>query len=137
MRSVEPSDNDTVPVPVHAPSKPANGPDGWAWLAETEKSSAAPMPAALIASPVRPMNFIANIPFWNDARLRSGTSRHIESLVLRASVRFKAWPPEMAARDVQRQPRSADLPCFGIFLAGKARRTDAALQQVCSKTQVS
>jgi hypothetical protein len=24
---VDPSDSDTVPVPVHAPSKPANGPD--------------------------------------------------------------------------------------------------------------
>jgi hypothetical protein len=71
MRSVEPSDSDTVPVPVHAPSKPANGPDDCAWLAETEKSSAAPMPAALIASPDRPKNFITNIPFWNDVRSRS------------------------------------------------------------------
>ncbi|MEY9108679.1 hypothetical protein ABH999_004875 [Bradyrhizobium yuanmingense] len=68
MRSVEPSDSDTVPVPVHAPSKPANGPDDCAWLADAEKSSATPMPAALIASPDRQKNVISNIPLWNDVR---------------------------------------------------------------------
>jgi hypothetical protein len=61
----------------------------------TEKSSAAPMPAALIACPDRPKNFIINIPFWNDVRL-SRTSRHIEGLVFRACVRFKPGRARMA-----------------------------------------
>src|SRR5690348_8021716 len=89
MCSVEPSESETVPVPDHAPSKPANGPEDWAWPADTDNISAAPMPAALIACPNRlePNSFIVSFPIQKDVLKRP--SRRIESLVSPSSVRFK------------------------------------------------
>src|ERR1700710_3137433 len=89
MRSVVPSDSATVPLPDHVPSKPANGPD-WAWLADTESISAAPMPAALIARPKRlePNRFILRFPVKNDV-LSQDTSRRIKVLVSPNYIRFK------------------------------------------------
>src|ERR1700710_2331916 len=89
MRSVVPSDSATVPLPDHVPSKPANGPD-WAWLADTESISAAPMPAALIARPKRlePNRFILRFPVKNDV-LGQDTSRRIKVLVSPNYIRFK------------------------------------------------
>src|SRR3954447_22424674 len=89
MRSVVPSDSATVPLPDHVPSKPANGPD-WAWPAETESISAAPMPAALIACPkkLEPNRFILRFPVKNDV-LNQDTSRRIKVLVSPNYIRFK------------------------------------------------
>src|SRR5882757_1933453 len=89
MRSVVPSDSATVPLPDHVPSKPANGPD-WAWLADTESISAAPMLAALIARPKRlePNRFILRFPIKNDV-LDQDTSRRIKVLVSPNYIRFK------------------------------------------------
>src|SRR5438270_11378365 len=89
MRSVVPSDSATVPLPDHVPSKPANGPD-WAWPAETESISAAPMPAALIACSKRlePNRFILRFPVKNDV-LNQDTSRRIKVLVSPNYIRFK------------------------------------------------
>src|SRR4051794_25379463 len=93
MRSVVPSDSATVPLPDHVPSKPANGPD-WAWPAETESISAAPMPAALIACPKRlePNRFILRFPVKNDV-LNQDTSRRIKVLVSPNYIRFKPSRP--------------------------------------------
>src|SRR5882757_4525468 len=89
MRSVVPSDSATVPLPDHVPSKPANGPD-WAWLADSDSISAAPMPAALIARPKRlePNRFILRFPVKNDV-LNEDTSRRIKVLVSPNYIRFK------------------------------------------------
>src|SRR5712671_5563356 len=89
MRSVVPSDSATVPLPDHVPSKPANGPD-WAWPADTESISAAPMLAALIACPKRlePNRFILRFPVKNDV-LNLDTSRRIKVLVSPNYIRFK------------------------------------------------
>src|SRR6266480_304371 len=85
MRSVVPSDSETVPLPDHAPSKPADGPDG-AWPIDTENKSAAPTPAAVIACPYRlePNRFISRFPFKFDV-----TSRRIEGLVSPRCVRVQ------------------------------------------------
>src|SRR5436305_14574750 len=90
MRSFVPSDSATVPMPDHVPSKPANGPD-WAWPAETESISAAPMPAALIACPKGPElnRFISRFPVKNDV-LNQDTSRRIKVLVSPNYIRFKS-----------------------------------------------
>src|SRR5882762_1934199 len=89
MRSVDPSDSATVPLPDHDPSNPANGPD-WAWLADTDNISAAPMPAALIACPKRlePNRFILRFPVKNDV-LNQDTSRRSKVLVSPNYIRFK------------------------------------------------
>src|ERR1700748_3096600 len=88
MRSVVPSDSATVPLPDHVPSKPANGPD-WAWPADTESISAAPMPAALTARPKRlePNRFILRFPIKNEV-LNQDTSRRIKVLVSPNYIRF-------------------------------------------------
>ena len=59
-----PSDSETVPLPDHEPSKPANGLD-WAWPADTDNNSAAPTPAALMACPneLESNSFISSFPF--------------------------------------------------------------------------
>src|ERR1700738_1944255 len=90
MRSVVPSESETVPLPAHDPSKPANGPD-WAWLACTDNRSAAPTPAALIACPNRPNSFISDFPIQMDV-LMQDTSRHIEALVSPRCLRFNDKP---------------------------------------------
>jgi hypothetical protein len=67
MRSVDPSDSETVPLPDHVPSKPANGPD-WALPADTDIMSAAPTPATLIdrQNKLEPNRFISRFPMKND-----------------------------------------------------------------------
>src|ERR1700688_5338117 len=88
MRSVVPSESATVPLPDHAPSKPANGPD-WAWPADTDNRSAAPTPAALIACArnLTP-SFISNFPIQINVLIQE-TSRRIEDLVSPQCARFK------------------------------------------------
>src|ERR1700730_18610756 len=89
MRSVVPSDSATVPLPDHVPSNTTNGPD-WAWLADIESISAAPMLAALIARPKRlePNRFILRFPVKNDV-LNQDTSRRVKVLVSPNYIRFK------------------------------------------------
>jgi hypothetical protein len=89
-RSVVPSDSETVPLPDHDPSKPANGAADWAWLADTESISAALKLAALIACPKRlePNRFILRFPVKNDV-LNQDTSRRIKVLVSPNYIRFK------------------------------------------------
>jgi hypothetical protein len=67
IRSLDPSDSETFPLPDHAPLKPANGLD-WAWPADTENNSAAPTPAALMACPnkLEADGFILSFPIQID-----------------------------------------------------------------------
>jgi hypothetical protein len=80
---------ETVPLPDHAPSKPANGRD-WAWPADTDNMSAALTAAALITCPnkLEPNRFISAFPFKCDVAMRD-TSRRIEGLVSLRYVWFK------------------------------------------------
>src|SRR5258707_15840295 len=78
MRSVVPSESATVPLPDHDPLKPVNGPD-WAWLTDTDNTSAAPTPAALIACPnnLEPNNFISNFPIQMTFLCKPGFPRQL------------------------------------------------------------
>src|ERR1700733_8625405 len=98
MRSVVPSESETVPVPDHDPSKPAKGPD-CAWLADIDNISAAPTAAALMACPNKPEteSFISNFPVQIDAVLRD-MSRRIEGLVSPRWLRFMSKVQMSAAR---------------------------------------
>src|SRR6185312_5586351 len=96
MRSLDPSDRETFPLPDHTPLNPANGLD-WAWPADTENNNAAPTPAALIACPnnLESDGFI--LIFSNSLTFLQKKSRHIESLVSPPSVRFKRHIDRCAA----------------------------------------
>src|SRR3990170_2653670 len=89
MRSTDPSESVTVPLPDQLPSKPTNGPD-WAEPADTDSISAAPIPAVLIARPneLEPNRFISSFPIQIDALFQEA-SRRIEDLVSPQCVRFK------------------------------------------------
>src|ERR1700730_5384998 len=90
MRSVVPSESATVPLPDHAPLKPANGPD-WAWPADTNTNHAPPTPAALTAcrDKLETHNFITGFPIQIDDAIPD-RSRRIEDLVSPQNVRFKS-----------------------------------------------
>src|SRR5216684_2012883 len=100
MRSVVPSESATVPLPDHAPSNPANGPD-WAWPADTDNRNAAPTPAALIACAKNlTPRFISSFPILINVLIQE-TSRRVEDLVSPQCVRFK-WQIDRCLR--LRQP---------------------------------
>ncbi len=76
----EPSDSDTVPLPLHDPSKPAKGLADWAWLAVADSIRIAPTVAALRVCPIRcALNEVMVMAFcvWGYRRggVRSGATR--------------------------------------------------------------
>src|SRR5665213_1027810 len=124
MRSVVPSESETVPLPDHAPSKPAKGAD-CAWLAAVDNINAAPTAAALIACP---NNFMGCFPFKIDVLLQE-TSRRIDGLVSPQCLRFKWLPAGGFARPAKYTNRT---PMRGVFSTGGVKKASDK-RQVCRK----
>src|SRR6185437_6219313 len=108
MRSVVPSESETVPLPDQAPSKPAKGAD-CAWPTAVDNINAVPMAAALIACP---NNFIWCFPVKIDA-LSQDTSRRIDGLVSPQCLWFKWWSARGFARPAKYTNRTL---LHGVFL---------------------
>jgi hypothetical protein len=128
MFSVVPLESATVPEPAQFPSKPANGPPAWAWLAVTDNTRAAPTPAVARARPskLEPNNFIVSFSPQIDV-LSQDTSRRIEDLVSAQLLRFKR---QNAAHSNAARRNSGFLHCFCPAASSFAQ---ADLQQSTTK----